>query len=244
MVRSGNQNSIIVLATLGVYFGLILCGSTHQVLGSAAMARQFDIKDEIELTDEFDTIPDEERSPVSTSVQVYIEDIEHFLSSLSRLRAQGRFNPDVDTFSVAQNALLPCLHSNKAGRYTPIRFAASSESSRPALEYFSREMVYGYSLGDCLGNNEFGGVAAVDSRFDVELDRRSLSIRIAVKKGSPESAAVLVRQLESTRQLYSKSETSQLRKTVIRGTTFKSHNDQVFIVTRLPRAGLATLINA
>ena len=243
MVRSGNQNSIIVLATLGVYFGLILCGSTPQVLASAAMARQFDVKDEIEISDEFDTIPDDERSPLSTSVQVCIEDIEQFLSSLARLRGQGKFNPDVDTFSVAQNSRLPCLHSNKAGRYAPIRFEAPSESFRRPLEYLSREMVYGYALGDCLGNSEFGDVAAVGS-FEVELDRRSLSVRIAVKKASPQNAAILVNQLESTRRLYAGREISQLRKAVLRVTSFKAFNDQVFVVTRLPRAGLASLINA
>ena len=244
MVRSGNQNSMIVLATLGVYIGLLLCGGSTQVLASAAMARAFDVRDEIEVRDEFDTLPDDERSPVTASVQVYIEDIERFLTNLARLRAEGKFDPKADTFSVAQNSLLPCLHSNKAGRYTPIRFTTSNEHSRPALEYFSREMVYGYSLGDCLGNNEFGGITAVDSRFDVELDRKSFSIRIIVKKGSPQVAAALVRQLEATRALYTGPSTSQLRKTVLSSTTFQALNDQVFVVTRLPRAGLASLINA
>lgn len=244
MVRSGNQNSIIVLATLGVYFGLILCGATPQVLASAAMARQFDVKDEIELIDEFDTIPDDERSPVSTSVQVYIEDLEHFLSSLSRLQAQGKFNPKIDTFSVAQNTLLPCLHSNKIGRYTPIRFVTSSEPSRPALEFVSREMVYGYSLGDCLGNSEFGDVTAVDSRFSVDLDRRTFSVVVTVKKGSPQIAADLVRSLESVRRLYSARQNSHLREAVLRHTRFTAVGDQVLVVTRLPRAGLASLLNA
>ena len=234
---------MIVLATLGVYFGLILCGAATQVLASAAMARSFDVRDEIEIRDEFDTLPADERSPVSTSVQVYIEDIERFLSSLARLRAEGKFDPNVDSFSVAQNALLPCLHSNKAGRYTPIRFITSTEFSRPALEYFSREMVYGYSLGDCLVNNEFNGITAVDSRFEVELDRQALSIRISVKKGSRQGAAVLVRQLEATRQLYSGNIT-QIRKTVLKGTTFRAFGDQVLVITRLPRSGLVPLFTA
>jgi hypothetical protein len=244
MSRSGNQNSIIVLATLGVYFGLILCGATPQVLASAAMARQFDVKDEIELVDEFDSIPDDERSPVSTSVGVYIEDVEHFLSTLSRLHAKGKFNPKVDTFSVAQNTLLPCLHSNKIGRYTPIRFVASSEPSRPALEFLSREMVYGYSLGDCLGNSEFGDVTAVDSRFSVDLDQHAFSVVVKVKKGSPQEAADLVRSLESTRRLFSTVQNGNLREAILRHTRFTSIGDQVIVVTRLPRAGLAALINA
>ena len=244
MGRSGNQNSIIVLATLGVYFGLILCGAAPQVWASAAMTRQFDVREEIELTDELDTIPDDERSPVTTSVQVYIEDVEYFISRLAGLRAQGKFNADIDTFSVGQATALPCLRSNKVGRYTPLKFVTSSEASRPALEFFSREMVYGYSLGDCLGNREFGDVPAVDSRFTVELDSKAFSVNITVKKGSPQLAADLVRSLESAHRQYTARTNTRIRETVLRNTRFSSLRDQVLVVTRLPRAGLASLVNA
>lgn len=53
-----NQNSILVLATLGVYLGLVLAGATPQVLAQAAMAKQFNVKDEIEKQDELDNKPD------------------------------------------------------------------------------------------------------------------------------------------------------------------------------------------
>jgi hypothetical protein len=36
-----NQNSILVLATLGVYLGLVLVGATPQMLAQAAMSKQF-----------------------------------------------------------------------------------------------------------------------------------------------------------------------------------------------------------
>ena len=52
-----NQNSILVLATLGVYFGLVLAGATPQVLAQAAMTKQFDVRDEIEVKDDLDTKP-------------------------------------------------------------------------------------------------------------------------------------------------------------------------------------------
>ena len=59
MVKSKNQNSILFLTTLGVYLGLVLAGATPQVVAQrAAMARTFDIKDEIERSDEFDGDPD------------------------------------------------------------------------------------------------------------------------------------------------------------------------------------------
>jgi hypothetical protein len=242
--KNKNQNSLLVLATLGVYFGLILSGATPQVLASAAMTRQFDVKDEIEFKDDLDNIPDDERSPVTDSVQIYLADVENFLANLAGLHSRGGFDPYRDTFSVAQNALLPCVDSNLAGRYTPIRFLSTSESSRRALEYFSREMVYGYSLGDCLRNSEFNGVTAVDSRFKFDLDRAEFSVVVAVKKESPQRAFELVRQLEGTLRLYSARTNSRLGQAVIRNTAFKTYKDQVLVVTRLPRAGLASLLNA
>ena len=67
MSKQKNQNSILVLATLGVYLGLVLAGATPQVMANAAMTRQFNVKDEIEIKDDLDTKPDDERSPVTAS---------------------------------------------------------------------------------------------------------------------------------------------------------------------------------
>lgn len=241
MSKSKSQNSILVLATLGVYFGLVLVGATPQVLANAAMTREFSVKDEIEVKDDLDTKPDDERSPVSASIQIYLEDVEHFLASLGRLKSKGKFNPNTDSFNVVANVMLPCVDSNLAGRYTPIRFDSTSESARPVIEYFSGAMDYGYSLGDCLGNNEFNGVSATDSRFNFRLDREAFSVNVAVKKQSPQRALEILREMESTLRLYSGRENSKLRQRIIESTFFRVENDQVFVITRLPRAGLDSL---
>ncbi len=242
MSNRKTQNSILVLATLGVYFGLVLAGATPQVLANAAMTRQFDVKDEIEVKDDLDNKPDDERSPVTASVQVYLEDVEYFLASLRILKHNGRFNPDVDSFNIAQNTMLPCVDSNIAGRYTPIRFDSSNDASRRALINFSGAMVYGYSLGDCIANNEFNGIEAADSRFNVQLDRKAFSVNIAVKKQSPHRAFELMRELESVLKLYSTPANNKLRQHIIERTSFRAKNDQVFVTTRLPRAGLVSLL--
>ena len=242
MTNRKPQNSILVLATLGVYLGLVLAGATPQVLANAAMTRQFNVKDEIEVKDDLDKKPDDERSPVTASVQVYLNDVEYFLASLGRLKDKGKFDPKRDTFSVAQTTLLPCVDSNLAGRYTPIRFDSTSEASRPTLEHFSRDMVYGYSLGDCITNNEFNGVTAADSRFTFTLDNKAFSVNITVKKQSSQRALDLLRELESTLRLYSTQENTKLRQSIIANTAFSADNDQIFVVTRLPRAGLDTLL--
>jgi hypothetical protein len=243
MTITSKQNPILVLATLGVYFGLIMSGAAPSVLANAALTRQFDVKDEIELKDDLDTKPDDERSPVTTSVQIYLEDVEYFLASLAKLNKTGRFDTRSDTFSVAQNTSLPCVDGNRKGRFTPIKFELSNEASKSALEYFSRGMVYGYSLGDCVATSEFD-VSAAESKFDYALDLKSFTINVSVRKESNVRAIDLARQLESTFKLYFAQTSSKLRQAVIRNTRLTAKNDQVLVVTRLPRAGLISLLSA
>ena len=237
-----NNNSVIFLATLGVYLGLVLVGATPQVLAQAAMTRSFDVKDEIEFKDNLDEKPDDERTPVTDAVQGYLQDVEYFFVNLQRLRSKGGFDLSRDVFDVAQSTMLPCVDSNLAGRYTPIRFTNENPLSRPALLQFSRSMVFGYSLGDCIANNEFNGVSAVDSRYDFKLDTTGFFVEISVKKQSTQNASGLLRELESTLKLYSAGKNDRVKQKIIDSTSFRTENDQVFIVTRLPRAGLDPLI--
>ena len=242
MTTRKNQNSILLLATLGVYFGLALAGATPQVLANAATAKQFDLRDEIEMLDDLDNKPDGERSPVSESVKIYLEDVEYFLASLGRLKDRGKFDLSKDTFSVAKTAMLPCVSSNLAGRYTPVKFESTSVGSRFALDQFSRGMEYGYSLGDCLVNNEFNGLEATDSRFHFELDAKTFTVNVTVKKQTPQRALDLIRELESVLALYAAKDDSKLRKQIIANTAFRAEKGQVVLLTQLPRGSLDPLL--
>jgi hypothetical protein len=235
------QHSLITLATIGVYIGLLMAGATPCALGQtpSATTRPFSVKDDLERKENLDKKPDDERSPVTASVQVYLEDVEYFLASLGRLGRNGKFDEQKDTFSVAQNSLLPCVDTNIAGRYTPTKFDASSEASRTAMDWFSRGMAYGYSLGDCVPNSGFS-VEAADSKFNFSLDKTSFTINLSVRKQSPQRAIDLSRELESTILLYSTGQDLTVRDRIINSTAFRAENDQVFVVTRLPRAGLLT----
>lgn len=236
------QNSALLIATIGVYLGLVLAGAAPQVLANAALSKQFNVRDEIEFKDDLDNKPDDPRSPVSVSVKVYLEDVEYFLSSLGRLSSKGKFDLNKDSFDVVESTLLPCAESNLAARYSPVKFVASSESSRSALEYLSRGMIYGYSLGDCVPNSEFKNVTAADSRFNLKLDASDFSINVGVKKENPQRALDLQRELASVLALYSAQDATPLRKKIIDSTNFRAENDQLLINLRLPRGSLPSLL--
>lgn len=64
-----SHNSVLVLATLGMYLGLVLVGATPQVLAQAAMTRQFNVKDEVEVRDDLDKKPSGcDESPVGPEI--------------------------------------------------------------------------------------------------------------------------------------------------------------------------------
>ena len=236
-----SYNSVLFLTTLGVYLGLMLVGSTP-VLGHAAMTRNFEIKDEIEVKDDLDTKPDDERSEVAISIQVYLQDVEYFLEGLRKLNKSGKFDVRKDTFEVAQSTLLPCVANNTVGSYTAEKFSLVNEMLRPPLERLSKRLTDGYSLADCLPSGRFNGQEATDSRFNLKLDRSEFSIEVAVLKSSPQTAIQVLDAINREFEVFNSKQTGTLQKAISGNTSFKARKSQIFIVTRLPRAGLDPLL--
>lgn len=234
-----NQNSVFFLATLGVYLGLVLTGTTP-VLAHAAPPRQFDVRDEIEFADDLDRKPDSDTSALSISLKNYLQDVEAFFSSLRGLKRSGKFDPNADAFEVAQATVLPCVQANKVGSYIADKFSVSNESLRPALERFSKLLTDGYSLADCLSGSLFAG-EATKSQFTLKLDASHFSVEFGVKKRSPEIARMLPGELFQVFKQFKPSDTDFVLGRLFENTSFRSENDQVFVITRLPRAALEPL---
>ena len=98
MTKHKSHNSILVLATLGVYLGLVLVGATPQVLAQAAMTRQFDVKDEIEYKDDLDTKPDSASDDSERSLKPEADgrvnaSIQKFLSQFRTIGEEAAFLP-------------------------------------------------------------------------------------------------------------------------------------------------------
>lgn len=241
MNSTKSQNSILILTTLGVYLGLVLVGATP-VLGHAAMTRSFEIQDEIEVKDDLDKKPDDERSSVTDSIGVYLQDVEYFLDNLRKLNQNGRFDLNKDTFEVAQSTQLPCVANYKIGSYTASKFSVGNEFLRPPLETFSKRLTDGYSLADCLYSERFQGQDATDSNFSLKLNQSELLIVVAVVKSSPQSASQVLDTINQTHRVLFSKETDPTRRAISNSTSFKSQKSQIFVITRLPRAGLDSLL--
>lgn len=67
MAKQPTQNSIIFLAALGVYLGLLVAGASPGVISQqAALTRSFDISEEIEVSDDLDRDPETADSSFQT----------------------------------------------------------------------------------------------------------------------------------------------------------------------------------
>ena len=100
-----------------MYLGLVLAGATPQILAQAAMTREFDVKDEIEVKDDLDTKPnklaagsDEPTEPVATdnkisrSVQRFLAEFETIDSAVPLCSFSG--------FALEQKVLVPKIDTS------------------------------------------------------------------------------------------------------------------------------------
>lgn len=217
-------------------------GAAPQVLAHSATTRNFEITDEIEIKDDLDKNPDDERSTARESLQTYFQDVEIFIATLRRLGGTEAFDAANDTFEVAQSTQLPCMPANRTGSYTANKFLAKNDKIRPYLESFSNLLTDGYSLGDCLPGTSFAPGEATDSRFEFRLSGTEFSVDVTARKLSPETAKLFADGLAGTaRRLRSESKDT-VRLKLFEKTTFHSDKDRVRIVTRLPRADLDQLL--
>jgi hypothetical protein len=243
MANRKAQNSFLVLTTLGVYLGLLMVGgAAPQVLAHSATTRTFEITDEIEIKDDLDNKPDDERSDVRLSLLTYFQDVEYFVRTLKRLGETKYFDPASDSFEIDQATQLPCVAANRTGSYTANKFVTKNEQLRPWLKRFSDLLTDGYSLGDCLPNRRFAPVETTDSKFNFRLDEKAFSIDVTVRKSSPEAAKMLAADIEESFRSLRENETDAVRQKLYEATKFRSENDQVFVVTHMPRAGLDALL--
>ncbi|HKP67692.1 MAG TPA: hypothetical protein VJV05_00310 [Pyrinomonadaceae bacterium] len=242
-MTSRKNNSILFLTTLGVYLGLVLAGGTApSVFAHGALTRSFELQDEIEATDDLDKNPDGETAALSISIKTYIEDVELFLNALKKLADSKKFDASHDAFEVTQTTMLPCLPANKTGSYTANTFDSKNASIKPSLEWFSKLLTDGYSLADCLPNQRFNGAEATNSKFTFKFSDSALSIKVSVQKASPEIAKQLSADLATTFAKFTPKTDEIARQKIFENTTFKSSNDQVSVITRLPRAALDPLL--
>lgn len=243
MTNRKNHNSILFLTTLSVYLGLVLVGATPQVLAQAALTRSFDIQLEAEVKDDLDKKPDDDPIAFSGPTGDYFDDVEDFVQDLIKLHQIEKYNLDYDSFHVKQSELSRC--NLKTVRHTVVSSNIDKVDNRwfkPALiDAIIRFEEYAF-WGDCLPSKEFDNDKAAGFELETSYDKSSFTFALSFTKESPQKAKQLLERFNQAYKIYELDEDEIVIRKIYENTTFKSENNQVFIVTRLPRGSIDSLL--
>ncbi len=241
MSQRNKNNSIVFLTTLSVYLGLVLIGAPP-VLAQAALTRNFDIQNEIEVKDDLDKKPknnDELNDGVELIQQLNIaKAINNFLDDLKKLESIGKFNPKTDW--------------NFSHKVWLQEFGATNSSSKnsdiynPWLETAVRQLIsttepeYLSSISDYLPN--CNGESCRETAVEIESNGNEFSLTFSFTKSSFDQAKVAAIAFNKVfvSQKIALKKTANLP--IYENTKVTSENNQVFIVTRLPRGSLDELL--
>ncbi len=237
-----SHNSILFLTTLGVYLGLVLVGATP-VLGHAATTRNFEIQDEIEVKDDFDNKPgpsdDLEKDAKAVDNLKIAEAITAFITDLKQLQSIGKVDPGEDLVFSHKLWL-----EEFGSTYTSSK---NSDISNPWLETAIGELISKAGHWDTTSISDWLSVGCEGhncrkSSIDVASNSNDFSLRFGFEKSSHVAAKVAAKRF---------TEVLEAKKRALRGVSqiliyetihCIAENNQVFIVTRLPRAGLDSLL--
>ncbi|NOT47619.1 MAG: hypothetical protein HOP17_07690 [Acidobacteria bacterium] len=230
MKDSKLNNSVLILATLGVYLGLVLVGATP-VLGHAATTRHFEITDEIEVKDDLD------RDPAAGEVS-FVDDILRLIINLENYSKEEKF-----TWNSKLDYALEDLSFDEKNQPQYLAFGNLESPDGGLFEAsalsLARKLIdekVNASAGEKY--SKWPETVNVRLQSDGSLFEFRVSIATADQTGANKLHTELTNFLES---LSKKSKSARVRK-IAEKTTSEVDSIKVILVTRLPRAALNELL--
>lgn len=218
------NNSILFLTTLGVYLGLMLVGGAAPlVFAHGALTRPFELKDEIEVTDDLDTKPDNEEA-----LETYASSLESIFTTASEL---------ADT--------LPVLLEQRRYDYD-IFYGRNAAGNFEGVSHLGKGVISGkYNYPIFSLYRAFPHASEPDSKpfhlvFAVE--PQNFEFKVSFVQGLDQNAADLAGVYSALLPSLKERQASAARKLIYESTQISSKDNQVYIVTRLARADLDPLL--
>jgi len=220
MSNRKNYNSIVFLT---VYLGLVLVGGSAQVLAQAATPRLFDIKTEIKFNDDLDNKPDDEQA-----IDDYSSALQNLYTLTAGFTAKNSNNLDIKNYE------FDCIVDISENAGKKFRFIGGRVITwgglLPALENLSKAFPH---------TNDKDKERV---RVKLILSENDFFVKTTFTQNS-------FHQAEQRRNFYDavlakfKLQPAGTPPTIIsQNTSLSFENDQVFIVTRLPRAAIDSLL--
>jgi hypothetical protein len=240
MSNRKNYNSIVFLTTLSVYLGLVLVGgAAPSVLAQAATTRNFDIKNEIVVEDDLDKKPDDSISEDVGEVRNFriAEALIGFVADLKKLEGTGKLSKADWNFS--HQTLVE-------GFDTTCRTNVTTDVSNPWLKVAIEELLtkaqseYSSSISDYVLDAE--NYNRRETSADVQSTANEFVLRFGFVKKSPAQARLAAEEFNKVFIERKAALENTAKLPIYENTKAHTENNQVFIVTRLPRASIDDLL--
>ena len=233
------HNSIIFLTTLSVYLGLVLVGgASSPILAQAALTRNFDIQEEIEYKDDLDKKPEDEKLDFSKTLDDYYYSVAKFVIDLQRLHQIEKFDLGYDKFEIIESAGVFCKIDGDRARHGETAQRIDNYWLEPAITDAKHEFDRWNFLSDCLKEDESETVFSTRSDFRFSYDKSELKIELPAFKSDNQRAGQLAEKFNRAFKDFQSDDENKIVGQTHKYTTIKSENNQVFLITNLPRASI------
>ena len=227
MSNSKNYNSILFITTLSVYFGLVLVGATPSVLAQqAALTQKFEISNEREIEDDLDKNPDD----------LLVSSIIDLVSELNEFSKKGIFDWDakndyqVENFRFCESDNLRSFMGGGTFKQQVFRRLDNN------VETLARKL---FAWETKLGLGDFHSHVL---EFNLTSENKSLRLKFELKNENEKSPKVFADELQSNLNQITLKSSLRKKNVVAENTKITFENNQVFIVTNLPRAAIDELL--
>lgn len=221
MSNRKNHNSLVFLTTLSVYLGLVLVG-TPPISAQAALTQKVEIQNEAEIKDDLDKKPDEEKA-----LSVYAATLEELLILAQELSAKnaGKLRDNNYEFGCFFN-------TTSSGKVSTCKGGSGIFTSAfiPLFETLHR--VFPHSSVEDLQQVE----------FNLNLSDKEFSLRTTLTQDLNDEAERYQNVSDAALSRIKVEYVNDPRIITYKNTSVTFENNQVFIVTHLPRASIDELL--
>lgn len=226
MNNRNKNNRIVFLTTLSVYLGLVLVGApASQILAQAALTNRFEVKDKVEKRDDLGNKPSDEKSLTDyapTLKELFILAENYRAGKQKRLNGRYEFDCFVN---VGINA--------DGGGHT-VRCSGGSG------------MFWSGFISPLVKLNKTFAHTKVKEKHQVKinlvLSDEEFLLKTVLNQDSFEQAEQFYNFYDANLSIIKLQQLDNFQADLYENTKFTFKNDQVFIVTRLPRGSLDALL--
>lgn len=238
MTARKNYNSVIFLTTLSVYLGLVLVGAPAPVLAQAVLTGRIEVKDKIEKKDDLDKNPDGNPNlkeiDVSTVLIDFLNDLQNLKISEPKIYEQEKnFYARREQFVYFDNS----IETKPRAKNFPSKLDDSFEKLFGSLDNQRLRSLSDF-IQEAPGKKSLKRVT-----FEIYNSLETpAKLLISLEKNSSQNARLLTDQLNMEFRFRANNTEQKLAKLIYENTQARCENNQVFIVTRLPRGSLDALL--